>query len=60
MNEDDRWDSVVETASIAIRINSSQIQNLNDLENNQLVVLQTDNTRMPIELALFAIKASGK
>jgi len=59
MNEDDRWDSVVETASIAIRINSKQIHNLNDLENNQLVILQTDNTRMPIELALFAIKAGG-
>jgi type VI secretion system protein ImpJ len=59
MREDDRWQSVRQSASLAIRVNKEQILNFSDLENNQTVILDAAGQRLPIELAVFAVRTKS-
>ncbi len=54
--EDDLWDEVKSEGAIALRLNSDQVKNLADLENNQTIHLQPGDKKFRVEFAVFAIR----
>ncbi len=56
VKEDDLWDEVKTEGAIGLRLNSDQLQNLSELENNQTIQLKFDGKSFRIEFAIFAIR----
>jgi type VI secretion system protein ImpJ len=54
--DDEQWDEVKTEGAIGLRLNSDQVKNLADLENNQLIQLQAEASPFRVELAVFAIR----
>ena len=54
--EDDLWDEVMSEGAIALRLNSDQVSNLADLENNQTIHLRPGGQKFRVEFAVFAVR----
>ena len=54
--EDDLWDEVKTEGAIGLRINSDQVKNRDELENQQTIVLDDKKTPIRVEFAVFAVR----